>query len=99
MSTVDTRLKAMAHEGRRAMLRSTLISERSASDLAQISGLSRPATSQHLAMLLDAGLMKVRSQGRRRWYRADPRALDRLRHDLDVFWNGRLDALKRAAES
>lgn len=81
------------------MLRSTLASERSASDLAEVSGLSRPATSQHLAMLLDAGLLKVRSEGRHRLYRANPDALDRLRHDLDIFWNSRLDALKRAAES
>jgi DNA-binding transcriptional ArsR family regulator len=89
----------MAHEGRRAMLRSTLTSEKSASDLAAVSGLSRPATSQHLAALLGAGLLTVRSEGRHRWYRANPDALDRLRHDLDVFWSGRLEALKQAAES
>lgn len=89
----------MAHEGRRAMLRSALARERSASDLAEVSGLSRPATSQHLAVLLDAGLMRVRSEGRRRWYRADPASLDRVRRDLDVFWTDRLNALKRAAES
>ena len=81
------------------MLRSTLASERSASDLAEVSGLSRPATSQHLAMLLDAGLLKVRSEGRHRWYRADPHVLHLLRRDLDVFWNNRLEALMRAAES
>lgn len=99
MSKVDTRLKAMAHEGRRAMLRSTLTMERSASDLALVSGLSRPAASQHLAMLLDSGLMRVRSEGRRRWYRADPGALDQVRRDLDSFWSDRLQALKRVAES
>jgi DNA-binding transcriptional ArsR family regulator len=99
MSTVDTRIKAMAHHGRRAMLLSTMTMERSASDLAAVSGLSRPATSQHLALLLEAGLLTVRSEGRHRWYRADPDALDRLRHDLHVFWSGRLEALKRAAES
>jgi DNA-binding transcriptional ArsR family regulator len=99
MSTIDTRLKAMAHEGRRAMLRSTLTMERSASDLARLSGLSRPAASQHLAMLLGAGLMRVRSEGRRRWYRTDPDALSQVRRDLDSFWSYRLEALKRAAES
>jgi DNA-binding transcriptional ArsR family regulator len=99
MSSADTRLKAIAHEGRRAMLRSALTAERSASDLAEISGLSRPATSQHLATLLDAGLMSVRSQGRHRWYRADAGVLDQVRLDLDGFWADRLDALKRAAES
>jgi DNA-binding transcriptional ArsR family regulator len=99
MSSVDSQIRAMAHEGRRAMLRSTLTAEKSASDLAAISGLSRPATSQHLATLLEAGLLTVRSEGRHRWYRADPVALDTLRHDLDVFWSARLNALKRAAES
>lgn len=81
------------------MLRSTLAMERSASDLARISGLSRPAASQHLAMLLNAGLISVRCEGRRRWYRADAAVLDQVRNDLDAFWSGRLEALKRAAES
>lgn len=99
MSKVDIRLRAMAHEGRRAMLQSSLTMEKSASDLARVSGLSRPAASQHLAMLLNAGLIKVRSEGRRRWYRADPGALAQVRRDLDSFWSGRLEALKRAAES
>lgn len=99
MSEIDTRLKAMAHEGRRAMLRSTLSVEKSASDLARVSGLSRPAASQHLATLLDAGLMQVRSEGRRRWYQADTAALSQVRRDLDSFWSNRLEALKRAAES
>lgn len=99
MSIVENKLKAIAHEGRRAMLESALTVERSASDLAQIAGLSRPAASQHLALLLDAGLMTVRRDGRNRWYRAEPGALDRLRRELDVFWTGRLQNLKRAAES
>lgn len=99
MSNIDVRLKALAHEGRRAMLRNTLTAERSASDLARLSGLSRPATSQHLGMLLDADLVKVRPEGRRRWYRANPRALDELWRDLDVFWAQRLHALKEVAES
>jgi DNA-binding transcriptional ArsR family regulator len=99
MSTSDIRLKAMAHEGRREMLRRTLTTERSASDLAGVTGLSRPAASQHLATLLDAGLMTVRAEGRHRWYRADSGALEQVRHELDVFWTDRLDALKRAAES
>jgi DNA-binding transcriptional ArsR family regulator len=99
MSTSDIRLKAMAHEGRRDMLRRTLTGERSASDLAAVAGMSPPAASQHLARLLDAGLMTVRAEGRHRWYRADDGALEQVRLELDVFWTDRLDALKRAAES
>lgn len=99
MSDVDTRLKAMAHEGRRIMVRNSLGRERSASDLADLTGLSRPAASQHLSLLLNAGLMSVRSDGRRRWYRADTDALDELRTYLDGFWMDRLSTLKREAES
>lgn len=99
MSVVDVRLRAIAHEGRRAMLASTLSGERSASQLASVAGLSRPATSQHLSLLLDADLMRVRTEGRRRWYRADEEVLDGLRDELDLFWSPRLDALKQAAES
>jgi DNA-binding transcriptional ArsR family regulator len=99
VSIVENKLKAMAHEGRRAMLESALTVERSASDLARVGGLSRPAASQHLALLLDAGLMTVRREGRSRWYRADSRALDQLRRDLAVFWTDRIQTLKEAAES
>ena len=99
MSDTDLRLKAVTHEGRRAMLRSTMTAERSASELSAIAGLSRPAASQHLAVLVQSGLMTVRTDGRRRWYRADRGNLDQLRSDLDVFWSDKLDALKRAAES
>jgi len=99
MSRIDTRLKAMAHEGRRDMLRSTLTMEKSASDLARVSGLSRPAASQHLSVLLDSGLMRVRSEGRRRWYRADPGAIAQVRRELDSFWSGKLEVLKSSAES
>lgn len=99
MSDTDLRLKAFTHEGRRAMLRSTMTAERSASELSAIAGLSRPAASQHLAVLVQSGLMTVRADGRRRWYRADRGNLDQLRSDLDVFWSDKLDALKRAAES
>lgn len=99
MSATDLRLKAITHEGRRAMLRSTMAAERSASELSAIAGLSRPAASQHLAVLVQSGLMTMRAEGRRRWYRADRGTLDQLRSDLDVFWSGKLEALKRAAES
>lgn len=99
MSDTDLRLKAMTHGGRRAMLRSTMSTEKSASELSAIAGLSRPAASQHLAVLVQSGLMRVRAEGRCRWYRADRGTLDQLRSDLDVFWSGKLDALRRAAES
>lgn len=81
------------------MLERALTGERSASDLAAVGGLSRPAASQHLAVLVGAGLMTVRPQGRQRWYRTEPTAFDEIRRRLDVFWTDRLQALKQAAES
>jgi DNA-binding transcriptional ArsR family regulator len=98
MSAVDDRFVAMAHPGRRAMVSSSLAGERSASDLAVVAGLSRPAASQHLGKLVAAGLLRVRSEGRHRWYRADPMALDELRSELAVFWETRLDELRWRVE-
>lgn len=95
---VDVRLKAMAHPARRAMIRHSLSDERAASELAALTGLSRPAASQHLAMLLEAGLLNVRTEGRNRWYASDADALRSIRDELADFWTPRLDALRRLAE-
>lgn len=91
-------IDAIAHPGRRAMLRLVLDGERAVADLAERTGLSQPATSQHLRVLRDAGLVRVRVDGPRRLYRVDPDGLDRLRRELDGFWEPALDALKAAAE-
>ena len=89
---------AIAHPGRRAMLRLVLDGERPVSELAEAVGLSQPAASQHLKVLRDAGLVTVRAAGPRRLYLADPDGIDRLRRELDAFWPPALDALRRAAE-
>jgi DNA-binding transcriptional ArsR family regulator len=68
--------------------------ERSPSDLARRCGLSRPATSQHLRVLLDADLVSVRSDGNRRWYRGRADRLAELRAMLDQFWGSKLDSLQ-----
>ena len=65
--------------------------ERSPSDLARRCGLSRPAASQHLRVLLDADLISVRSDGNRRWYRVRADRLADLRSMLDQFWGSKLD--------
>jgi DNA-binding transcriptional ArsR family regulator len=64
-----------------------------------VAKLSRPAASQHLTVLLEAGLLQVRAEGRNRWYRADQRALTSVRSELELFWEPRLDALREAAEA
>ena len=60
--------------------------------------VSRPAVSQHLTVLREAGLVEERRNGTRRLYRARPEGLAELRAFLDGFWGERLVALKREAE-
>jgi DNA-binding transcriptional ArsR family regulator len=91
-------IDALAHPGRRAMLRLVLDRELPVSELAERLGLSQPATSQHLKVLRDAGLVRGRVDGRRRLYRVDLEGLERLRRELDAYWGPALVALKEAAE-
>jgi DNA-binding transcriptional ArsR family regulator len=95
---VEDVLEVIAHPGRRAMLRLVLDREVAAGELASAAGLTQPAASQHLRVLRDAGLVRVRVDGSRRLYRADPDGVARLRAELDAFWGPRLAALRRAAE-
>ena len=60
--------------------------------------VTRPAVSQHLKVLKDAGLVVDRPEGTRRLYSVDTKALEALRRWLDGFWNETLDAFKQAAE-
>lgn len=81
------------------MLRLVWDAERTSTDLAERTGMSRPATSQHLRVLRDADLVDVRVDGNRRWYRADRRSLARIRVLIEAFWDDRLAALQAAAEA
>jgi len=92
-------IDAIAHPGRRALLRLVLDQELPVSELAGRLGLSQPATSQHLKVLRDAGLVRGRVDGRRRLYRVDLEGLERLRRELDAYWGPALLALKEAAEA
>jgi DNA-binding transcriptional ArsR family regulator len=60
--------------------------------------VSRPAVSQHLAVLKEAGLVIDRRQGRRNVYRIDPRGLTTLRTYLEAMWDDVLTAFVAAAE-
>ena len=70
----------------------------SVGELAATLPVSRPAVSQHLKVLKEAGLVSDRAAGNRRIYRMDPRGLQDLRAYLDHFWNQALAAFKTAAE-
>jgi DNA-binding transcriptional ArsR family regulator len=60
--------------------------------------VSRPAVSQHLKVLMAAGLIVVRIEGPRRLYGIDRHGIEALRHWLDGFWDETLTAFKHAVE-
>jgi DNA-binding transcriptional ArsR family regulator len=61
-------------------------------------GITRPAVSQHLRVLKDAGLVSERRQGTRRLYSLRPEGFGPLKTLLEDFWDSKLDRLKAAAE-
>jgi DNA-binding transcriptional ArsR family regulator len=95
---VEAALKAIAEPRRRRILTLVRDGELSAGEIAGHFDVSRPAVSQHLNVLKEAGLVTERRNGTRRLYRARPEGLDELRAFLDGFWDVRLEALKREAE-
>ncbi len=88
----------MAAPRRRQILRLVRDDELSAGEIASNFDVTRPAVSQHLNVLKEAGLVSERRNGTRRLYRARPEGLTELRDFLEEFWDVRLEALKREAE-
>jgi DNA-binding transcriptional ArsR family regulator len=70
----------------------------SVGDLAEQLPVTRPAVSQHLRVLKDAGLVFDRPDGTRRLYQLDPEGVGALRAYVDRFWTQSLAAFKAAAE-
>jgi DNA-binding transcriptional ArsR family regulator len=95
---VEAALKAIAEPRRRAILSLVREGELSAGEIASHFEVTRPAVSQHLTVLKEAGLVSERRNGTRRLYRARPEGLVELRDFLNGFWDVRLEALKREAE-
>jgi DNA-binding transcriptional ArsR family regulator len=81
------------------MLRLVLDGERTATALGDAAGLSSPAASRHLKVLLDAGLVSVRSVKTMRLYSLDPARIRQVRAVLSDFWDDRLESLKTTAEA
>ena len=71
---------------------------RAVGEIAGVLPVSRPAVSQHLKVLKDAGLVVDRPVGTRRIYRVDPDGLATLRADLERFWGKALAAYKTVVE-
>jgi DNA-binding transcriptional ArsR family regulator len=92
-------LDAVAEPRRREILQLVLSQELPAGEIAaRFADVSRPAISQHLRVLKDAGLVVERRDGTRRLYRTRPEGFGDLRAFFQQFWDERLDGLKAAAE-
>ena len=96
---MDIALHAIVEPRRRAILALLADRELPAGEIASRFDVTRPAISQHLAVLRTAGLVTERRDGTRRLYRARPEGLDDLRAWLDRFWSTGLDRLMAAAEA
>src|SRR4051794_19572895 len=95
---MEAALKALAGPRRRQILTLVRDGELSAGEIAAHFEVTRPAISQHLTVLKEAGLVDERRNGTRRLYQARPTGLVELREFLDSFWGGRLEALQAEAE-
>jgi DNA-binding transcriptional ArsR family regulator len=97
---VDAALKALAEPRRREILRLVWTRELAATDIADhFADVTRPAISQHLAVLKTAGLVTERRDGTRRLYHADRNEMKNLRKFLDEFWTSGLERLRDVAEA
>jgi DNA-binding transcriptional ArsR family regulator len=89
---------ALGDGTRRAIFERLVIRPHAVGELADEFPVSRPAVSQHLRVLKDAGLVSDRAEGTRRVYAINPAGLEALRADLDRFWRHALAAFKTVAE-
>jgi DNA-binding transcriptional ArsR family regulator len=92
-------VKVIAEPRRRDLLRLCWHREVSAGELAASFQVTFGAISQHLKVLRDAGLVTVRQEGTRRFYRADRAALGPLAEYLESMWRAKLDSLASLAEA
>ena len=96
---IDAVAHALSDRTRRGLLRLVRDDERPAGDLAAaFPHMSRPAVSQHLRVLHEAGLVSIRPDGNRRLYRAQREGLKEVWQFIDEMWTDQLAKLKRAAE-
>ena len=92
-------LQALGDPTRRSVLEQLRDGPRAVGEIAAQLPVSRPAVSQHLRVLKEAGLVTERQDGTRRLYRVAPEGLAGLREYLDGFWEEALASFKAAAEA
>jgi DNA-binding transcriptional ArsR family regulator len=89
---------ALGDPTRRAIFARVVERPQAVGELARELPVSRPAVSQHLKVLKDAGLVVDRPAGNRRIYRADPEGLAALRAQLDAYWKQALATYEQVVE-
>jgi DNA-binding transcriptional ArsR family regulator len=95
-ATTTDAFNAVAEASRRQLLDALGTGEATVGDLVERSGLTQPQVSKHLGVLRAVGLVLVRADGRRRWYRVNGSALQPIHDWVRTFertWNTRLDQL------
>jgi DNA-binding transcriptional ArsR family regulator len=95
---MDSQLRALAEPHRRRILELVRDREMAAGEIAAHFDVTRPAISQHLTVLKEAGLVVERREGARRLYLAEPSGLAGLKKFVDRFWTSRLTRLAEQAE-
>jgi DNA-binding transcriptional ArsR family regulator len=96
---MDAAARALGEPRRRNILRLVRAEELTAGAIASHFDVSRPAISQHLRVLKDAGLLAERRDGTRRLYRVRREGFAELRRFVDEFWGEGLARLESAAEA
>jgi DNA-binding transcriptional ArsR family regulator len=91
-------LAALADPTRRQIFERLASGPRAVGDIARGLPVTRPAVSQHLAVLKSAGLVKGQAEGTRRIYQIDPKGLGAIRAWLDQFWDTALASFKDELE-
>jgi DNA-binding transcriptional ArsR family regulator len=99
VTTYQNGFSALADPTRRAIFERLARRPRPVGELADGLPVSRPAVSQHLRVLRDAGLVRDQRVGSRRLYRVDPDGVAGMRAYLDRFWSDALAAFERAAQA
>jgi DNA-binding transcriptional ArsR family regulator len=99
MANVSHVLGALGDPTRRIIFERLAKGPRAVGELARGLPVTRPAVSQHLAVLRAAGLVTDRALGARRLYRVDPAGVDAIRAWLDQFWDRALHAFKLETET
>jgi DNA-binding transcriptional ArsR family regulator len=98
MANIAGMFTALADPSRREIFERVARRPCAVGELADNLPISRPAVSQHLKVLKEAGLLKSESQGTRNVYSLDAQGIAAMRKYLDRFWDGALESFKAVAE-